>query len=116
MEPVQGVINSDKVKEIVLTGPEGANLRPLPAAVAQYGDGSPVFVTRWRPDAYERDLIARGGDVYVYTFGNQLQPIVVSGQTPAVEVEPVTIEQVRVGVPSGPAIHIPTAADLRRIQ
>lgn len=107
MEPVNGVISSEKVREIVLTGPEGSNLRPLPAAVTQYGDGSPVFVTRWRPDTYERDLIARGGDVFVYSFGSQQQPLIVSAETPAVAVE--QVESVRVGVPTTKQLILPGA-------
>ena len=93
MDPVANVLEGRK--DVTFKGPPGTDIGDLPVAVV-----GEFKISRWRPDAHERELIAQGGDVYLLIEGNAQPPVMVTAETPRVSTQ--TVEQEVVGFGPSP--------------
>lgn len=63
----------------VTVGEEQEEYMPLTVALYAYTDGTRGILTRWTLSAEERDMVAKGEDIYVHqlNFGAPMTPLIV---------------------------------------
>lgn len=93
MDPVAKVIEGQP--DVIYHGPPGTDIRDL--SVCQFGG---YLISRWKPDAHERELIAQGGDVFLLIEGDAQPPVLITAETPMTSITTGTVGFV--GRPPGP--------------
>lgn len=85
MTPTSPVLPSAKNVTELVFGAGQPQYVPLPAVRCTDG----TVITRWKLNEAERIKIAVTGEIYltILTFGEQLQPVVLSADEPKVEVK-----------------------------
>lgn len=93
MKPVSPVVPGMKLEEVVFAKNQSEYL-PLPAV---YFENGARIVTHWKLDWRERLRVLFGGSIWLYvlTFGQKLQPVYLSVESPKKEMEQAEAETLR---------------------
>ena len=92
MEPTSPVLDEDFQVEEVVYGGNQPEYNPIPAI--KLADGT--VITRWVLSPREREMIGRGGDVFlvIMTGGRPLQPVLLDVAEPNYTSQKVLVEKV----------------------
>jgi hypothetical protein len=85
MKPVSPVLPDSGLPEVAF-GANQPEYMPLPAVCLDGAEGE--ILTRWELTDEDRARILAGGSVYlhIYTFGQRLQPVLLSTESPTLDV------------------------------
>lgn len=71
----------------VQVGLNGEDFREIVVAIGETENGNPAAVTRWRPDAEERQQLLNGADIFIIFIGPRMPPMQVHVGWPYGELE-----------------------------